>query len=108
MKERITQVLLSAVVLLIVCLLIQPFTVLPSAWAQSPIRWEYAELSYVHSHSNGQTYFRWEGPKGTSDADSYANLAKKLGSASTRDDSTSILNYLGSQGWELGNVCIIL
>ena len=71
------------------------------AQAQSPgRRWEYAELSTVQP-TNGSSTYRWEDSYRAVQANGYIALSNKIGVIAKRDDSTSVLNGLGTQGWEL-------
>jgi len=70
------------------------------AWAQGSVRWEYAESGYTHIAGGTATY-TWEDPTRTFSASTVGALAKRLGVTANRGDSTSFLNAMGAQGWEL-------
>lgn len=70
-----------------------------SAGGAAPQRWEYAELSVVGNAVKGT--WSLERPTGKVEGDSYRAVAKKAGLTVQDDSSTSVLNALGSQGWEL-------
>jgi hypothetical protein len=73
--------------------------------AQAPApRWEYAELSFDGTASvagEAKASVTWEDSQRSTSASDFRSLARKLGWSLRRDDSTSILNAAGAQGWEV-------
>jgi hypothetical protein len=72
----------------------------PNAEAQGLVKWEYAELTAVYNSSGGES-FSWGDPTKFAKASSVSALSTKLGVSLKSDSLNSILNSMGSQGWEL-------
>ena len=67
-------------------------------------RWEYAELSFDGTASvaaGTKALVTWEDGQRSVTAANFRELGKKLGLPVRRDDSTSMLNAAGGQGWEV-------
>ena len=66
--------------------------------------WEYAELSSKAFNRGGReaTFtVKWEGPNGEHTANGFKEIGSKLGFTLSATHSTSLLNALGKEGWEL-------
>jgi hypothetical protein len=67
-------------------------------------RWEYAELSQDGTASmagGAEASVTWSDSQRSVSAGDFRGLARKLGMTVRRDDSTSLLNAVGAQGWEV-------
>jgi len=68
------------------------------------VRWEYAELTYMATYPEGGKathQMSIEMPKTSQTGKSFVELGKKLKLDVKKNISTSMLNALGDEGWEL-------
>jgi hypothetical protein len=103
-------------------LVLAPFSVAAPALPDKPPKWEYAELTYRTTlpraagvDADGKEIpavpaavtVRWISGDGEVEAKSWSELAEKLRASRFKKDGSAayqkiqILNYLGSEGWEL-------
>jgi hypothetical protein len=78
----------------------------PASFAQAPVKikkWEYAELVAYHTGAtgNGENAVRLSVGKSKLEADNWRGLVKKMGITEKEASALVVIDYLGSEGWEL-------